>query len=160
MPHSLRMLVLWTFFRLEIMVSRYAFLEKQKFVKILPNLNYCTVNRNFCQFQQFCKFLSYFLQLLAEKQKHVEIFDSIRIIALQIGIFVIFSNFLANFCLIHSSSWFYDHFFTWSHGTKKSYSEKQKYFESLNNILITALNLGVLAFFGKFWTNFCLFRFN
>ena len=44
-----------------------------------------------------------------------------------------FGKFWSNFCLIHSSYWFYDHFFAWNHGTQICFlCETQKYGEKLN----------------------------
>ena len=83
---------------------------------------------NICKFWQFLgKILSCLLQLLvsvttffleimmlryafSEKQKYIEKINIIRIIALLIEIFAVFGNFSANFCLVHSSCWFYDQF--------------------------------------------------
>ena len=60
------------------------------------------------------------------------------------------------FCLIHSSCWFYDHFFAWNHGNRICFLwETQKYVEILNNIWIIKFYVGILAFFGNFWSNIC-----
>ena len=96
--------------------------------------------------------------LFWETQKCVEILNNIWIITFYIGIFAIFNNFVGNFCLIHSSCWFYDHFFTWIYGTRICFFwTTQKYVEILNNIWVTAFYIGMLVIFGRFWANFALF---
>ena len=68
-----------------------------------------------------------------------------------------FGIFWSNFCLIHSSCWFYDHFFAWNHGTQICFlCETQKYGEKLNNTWMITFYIGILAIFGNFWANICL----
>ena len=67
-----------------------------------------------------------------------------------------FGNFWSNFCIIHSSYWFYDHFFAWNHGTQICFiCETQKYSEKWNNIWMITFYVGILACFGNFWANIC-----
>ena len=59
--------------------------------------------------------------------------------------------------LIHSSYWFYDHFFSWNHGNQMWFlCETQKYGEKLNKTWMITFNIGILATFGNFWANICL----
>ena len=64
-------------------------------------------------------------------------------------------NFWSNFCLIHSSYWFYDHFFAWNHGTQIYFLyETQKCGEKLNNNWIITFYIEVLAIFGQIFASF------
>ena len=70
-----------------------------------------------------------------------------------------FGIFWSKFCLIHSSCWFYDHFFSWNHGTQICFlCEAQKYDEKLNNTWMITFYMRILARFGNFWANICLFH--
>ena len=69
-----------------------------------------------------------------------------------------FQNFWPNFCLIHSSCWFFDHFFAWNHGTQICFlCETQKYGEELNNTWMITFYIGILAILGKFGQIFASF---
>ena len=139
-------------------------------------MNNCIVNRNICNFwvnfclaYPSCWFYDHFfawyhgtqMYFLRETQKYVEILNTIWIIALYIGILVIFSNFWANFCLIHSSCWLFHYIFASDHGrhilcfrkTQKidpvlKYDEN--FCRKLPKIVKFEVNFG---YRGKFWTN-------
>ena len=87
---------------------------------------------NISNFWQFLvKFLPHSLQLLVlwplfclkswnpdlcETQKYVEILNKTWMITFHIGILVIFYNFWANICLVHSTYWLSGCIFAWNHG--------------------------------------------
>ena len=62
-----------------------------------------------------------------------------------------FGIFWSNFCLIHSSCWFYDHFFAWNHGTQICFlCETQKYGEKLNNTWMITFYIWNISTFRQF----------
>ena len=62
-----------------------------------------------------------------------------------------FGNFWSNFCIIHSSYWFYDHFFAWNHGTQICFlCETQKYGEKLNNTWMIKFYIRNISMFRQF----------
>ena len=124
---------------------------------------------NFCLIHSSCWFYDHFFAwnnetqvcFCCETQKYVEILNNNWIIIFYIGILAIFGNFKPHFCLIHSSCWFYDHFFAWNNETQVCFCcETQKYVEILNNNWIITFYIGILAIFGNFWVNFCLVHTN
>ena len=79
------------------------------------------------------------------------------VITFHIGISAIFRNFWSNFFLIHSSCWFYGHFFALNHGIQICFlCETQKYVEMLNKTWIIIFYIGILAIFCNFWAHFWL----
>ena len=69
-----------------------------------------------------------------------------------------FGNFWSNFCLIHSSYSFHDHFFAWNHGnTDMFFFVKHKNIvKKLNNIWMITFYIVMLGRFSNFWANICL----
>ena len=91
---------------------------------------------------------------LRKTQKYVERLNSIWIIALYIGIFEIFINILGKCLPCSIQMLVYDHFLGWTNSTQICFSKRCK--NKLNDSMIFALYLGMLAIFGNFWVNFCL----
>ena len=126
---------------------------------------FCNFWSNFFLIHSSCWFYGHFFAwnhgiqicFLCETQKYVEMLNKTWIIIFYIGILAIFCNFWAHFWLVHSSCWFYGHFFAWNHGIQICFlCETQKYVEMLNKTWIIIFYIGILAIFCNFWAHFWL----
>ena len=95
------------------------------------------------------------------KQKYIEILNFTWIITFYVGILVIFGNFSANICLVHSTCWLFGCIFAWIHGRWIFFRITQKivpvlkYDESLRKNLTKIVKFEVNLGY-QFWTNWVL----
>ena len=61
-----------------------------------------------------------------------------------------FWQFWSNSCLIHSSCWFYDHFFAWNHGTQICFLCKTKLCWNIKYLNYYILYMNINNFWAKF----------